>query len=101
MNIRLLPPSNVKNQTVTLSSGRVYRATPGTVLDAPDFDAPHLEANGWFKVAPSGTTAMRPTVASPVPYTLRDDLWFLDTTLGYMIVYDGAAWRNPSTGAAV
>ena len=22
-------------------------------------------------------------------------------TLGYLVVYDGAAWRNPATGAAV
>jgi hypothetical protein len=26
---------------------------------------------------------------------------FFDTTLGYLIKFDGSTWRNPATGAAV
>jgi hypothetical protein len=42
------------------------------------------------------TTATRPTFG-----VNQDGTTILDSTLGYIIVWDGAAWRNPATGAAV
>lgn len=92
MNIRLLPPPNGGNTTV---NGRTYVAAAGATLDVPDFDAQVLSANGWTKVAAQvGATATRPAL----PFQGQT---FHDTTLGYVVVFEGKAWRNPSTGAAV
>ncbi|MDE3176816.1 MAG: hypothetical protein KGM15_12005 [Pseudomonadota bacterium] len=49
---------------------------------------------GWTPIAPSGTTAQRPT-------NVVAGNWYIDTTLSAAIVYDGAYWRNPITSALV
>jgi hypothetical protein len=92
-NIRVLPPVQVASQTQTVN-GRSYTGSPGSVLDVPDFDANVLTANNWTKVAVSGATSARPT--NPAR-----GMFFVDTTLAYVICWDGAAWRNPATGASV
>jgi hypothetical protein len=56
---RLLPPIAVQQQTI-VANGRTYSSTPGHVVDVLDFDATVLTANGWLRVAQSGTTAQRP-----------------------------------------
>ena len=99
MNIRMLGPTNIQMQSMTVN-GRSYSAGAGQPIDVPDFDAGVLEANGWPRVAPSGTTSARPTGTNGL-YGLRPGLEFYDTTLGALIRYDGATWRNPSSGAAV
>jgi hypothetical protein len=62
-----------------------------------------LAANGWVKIAVSGPTSARPTTnESSGPYFVAArGLHFVDTTLGALIVFDGATSRNPITGAAV
>jgi hypothetical protein len=101
MNFRMLPPIAVTAQTMTVN-GRTYAAAPGSALDVPDFDAGALAANGWIKVAPSGPTSARPTpAATGAPYIGGVGSHFYDTTLAQLIVFDGATWRNPATGAAV
>ena len=97
MTQRLLPSSTAKKTTTF--NGRVFTATAGTTQDAPDWDAAELCANGWFNVAGGssagvGTTAQRPTTGLPLGAT------YLDTTTAALIVWDGATWRNPSSGAA-
>ena len=52
-NYRMLPPVAVANQTC-VANGRTYTATPGNVLDVPDFDSGILAANGWIRIALSG-----------------------------------------------
>ena len=90
---RLLPPVEVSHRAITLG-GRTYSASPGSVVDAPDFDSHQLQANGWTLIAAVGTTAGRP---SPAAAGTR----YIDTTLGnVLIVSDGAAWRS-TDGAAV
>jgi len=79
---------------VTSVNGRTYVCSPGSTITVPDFDYGILGANGWVTVAQVGTTAQRPTR----PNTPQ---LFHDTTLGFVIVWEGAAWRNPNTGAAV
>jgi hypothetical protein len=98
----MLPPNAVGQQVVT-ANGRTYSGAPGTYQDVPDFDAAVLMANGWTKAALSGPTSARPTTNANVsaPYTAAAGLDFLDTTLGKVICFDGAAWRDPATGAAV
>ena len=92
-NIRVLPPVQVASASITVN-GRSYTGAPGSVLDVPDFDANVLTANNWTKVAVSGATSARPT--NPAR-----GMFFLDTTLAYMVVFDGSLWRNPATGASV
>jgi hypothetical protein len=53
-----------------------------------------LTANGWLRVGRSSTTATRPT-------DQRVGEMIVDTTLGAVIIWDGATWRNPATGSAV
>ena len=99
MTMRLLPPINPVFQRC-VANGRQYAATPGAVIDAPDWDASILGANGWIAVCRVGTTAQRPTGTadpnSPTPGTQ-----FYDTTLGALIIFDGATWRSPVDGSAV
>jgi hypothetical protein len=91
--IRLLPPLDVKFQTLT-TNGRNHSAAPGVVHDVIDFDADSLGGNGWTRVGEVGATAQRPV--NPARGKL-----FTDTSVGAMIIFDGATWRNPATGAAV
>lgn len=91
----------MKNMTI---NGRVYTVSAGGTVDAPEQDASHLGANGFVRICMSGTTAQRPT-AKAISHGGTDQLYegmlYLDTTLGYIIVYDGGAWRNPASGASV
>jgi hypothetical protein len=92
-NVRLMPPNGVG--TTTVINGRTYTCAGGATLDVPDFDSFSLTASGWVHAAGSvGSTAARP--ANPAPRQT-----FHDTTLNLTIVWDGKAWRNPATGAAV
>jgi hypothetical protein len=104
-NYRMLPPAIVAGQPVTsqqsmVVNGRTYAGTPGSAMDVPDMDGAVLAANGWIKVAASGTTAQRPTSTS-APLRAAPNERYFDTTLGKLIVFDGATWRDPATGSAV
>jgi hypothetical protein len=86
------PPSGGKS---TVVNGRTYNTVAGTPIQAPDFDVPQLEANGWLAVGLTGTTAQRPV--NPPPKTV-----YIDTTLSSLhIVWDGKLWRNTTSGASV
>lgn len=105
MTMRLLPPIGVAYQTIKAHGGRTYTAAPGSVVDAPDQDAFLMMSNGWMcprDVRSSGPTSARPTKL-PAGNSINDapGYTYLDTTLGYAVVFDGATWRNPDTGAAV
>jgi hypothetical protein len=93
--LRMLAPAGPAT-TTTRVNGRAYTGTPGTPIDVPDFDAFALEANGWLTTALHGvgTTAARPLN----PFK---GMVYLDTTLAVPIKYDGANWRNQSSGASV
>lgn len=102
LNIRMLPPVAVGQQTQTVN-GRRYSSAPGVVLDVPDMDATVLAANGWIMCAPSGTTAQRPTTNPNLnpPYVAAPNFEYFDTTLLKLIFWDGTTWRDPVTGSAV
>ena len=93
LTYRFLPPTATVKQSINVN-GRVYSAMPGAAVDVPAMDAGVLGANGWAMVAGSGTTAQRPT--NPFFGQL-----YHDNTVGYVIIWEGAAWRQPSTGSAV
>lgn len=84
-------PSNV-------AARRSYTATPGQTIDATDEeDASTLTSQGFIVIGGSGTTAARPTTTG----LIKPGYFYVDTTLNLVIVWDGANWRNPVTGAAV
>lgn len=102
---RMLPPAVVAGQPVTsqqsmVVNGRAYAGTPGGAIDVPDMDGAVLAANGWIKVAASGTTAQRPTSTS-APVAAAPSVHYFDTSIDKLIVYDGITWRDPATGSAV
>jgi hypothetical protein len=101
-NFRMLPPVATSAQSRTVN-GRTYSATPGSAIDIFDADAETLSANGWTKVALSGPTSARPSPILGVspPYLAAPGFLFLDTTIDELIVFDGANWRNPISGASV
>lgn len=99
MTIRMFPPALPAAGKSTTVNGRTWTAAPGSFVDVPNGDGHSLEANGWIRPgrAPqTGTTAQRPVVtaggANPS---------YNDSTVGALIFWDGAAWRNAFTGAAV
>ena len=92
-NIRLMPAGSGKITTAVVN-GRTYSCALGSTIDVPDFDAFVLGANGWIQVAPVGTTAQRPAKPGVGNF-------FHDTTVGKIIIFEGAAWRDPATGSAV
>jgi hypothetical protein len=98
--IRVLPPVSVATQTMSANT-RAYSANPGQVLDVPAAAAPVLLANGWSWGKPSGPTSSRPPTRLNEPYNAYPGFEYVDTSLGLVIVWDGATWRNPVTGAAV
>jgi len=102
MNIRMLPPVAVPASSIVVY-GRSYVAAPGAFLDVVSGDAAVLGANGWTAVGPVGPTASRPTLnAAGGPYLVAArGMIFVDTTLAKVIQFDGAVWRDPTTGGAV
>jgi hypothetical protein len=103
---RVLPPSNVQKQTMTVGNGsRTITGTPGNVFDIASFDAASLGANGWLDLFDSGPTSARPVagiIMNPgQTTTLSVGAVFLDTSINAIIAWDGAAWRNVLTGASV
>lgn len=94
-NVRVLPPTT--GSTTCTANGRSYSCAVGSFLDVPDFDALVLMSNGW--TSPAGGAQVGTTASRPARPTKGQS--FHDTTLGLVIHFDGANWRNPITGAAV
>jgi hypothetical protein len=103
-------PGNITGGTITGYAGgpnpadpsrRYYTAGPGSFIDAqgmPDCDAAMLVSQGFLLVCASGSTAQRNQLTGT--FFKAGQMW-LDTTLGLIIMFDGVAWRNPVSGAAV
>ena len=79
--------------------GRSYSQTPGLVLDVPDGDAELLFRNQWLVLGQSGPSSARPTTLTPGRFVAQHGDQFFDTTLGKVLSFDGATWRDPATGA--
>lgn len=97
ITVLLHPPVNPAYRALTVN-GRSYVGAPGTPQNIMSADAHVLLANGWLhafstKTCPSGLTTDRP--AAP---TAGDK--FHDTTVGALLIWDGATWRNTITGAS-
>jgi hypothetical protein len=97
MTTRLLPPTNVQQQTI-IANGRSYSSTPGHAVDVLDDDAAVLSANGWLRVAFSGPTTARPTSSLGNGSAPARGAVFYDTSISKIAIWDGATWRSRSTG---
>lgn len=76
-------PITVNNRTYTCAIGASLSTVPAD-------DAAIMIDNGWVLFGRgSGATAARPTGINLKPGML----WY-DTTVGHIIVYDGATWRD-------
>lgn len=94
-NLRVMPPG--AGPTTIQVNGRTYTVANGSTQDVPYCDAIEMTASGWVTPAFDGgvgATALRPAA----PYR---GMLFQDTTVGAVIQWDGATWRNPMTGASV
>ena len=98
--VRLIAPGVVKSGVKHEGSGKTYNDAPGTAVDYEEHIAQRLEANGYTRVAISGTTAQRPTSTVP-PNNVFKGMFYYDTTLTKVIVYDGVVWRDPVNGNSV
>jgi|HubBroStandDraft_2_1064218.scaffolds.fasta_scaffold198539_4 hypothetical protein len=96
--ITVLPPSASGASGATKNSGanpivvngRTYTAALGASLQVPAMDGSVMIENGWTAFGRfSGTTAQRPVA----PNVSRGVLYY-DTTVGHIIVWDGATWRD-------
>ena len=100
--LRMLPPPEVayqvQYQVITSANPLPITGVPGQVKDLPVFIASAM--NNWIGVCEVGTTANRPTVPDPSRQVLRG-LQYIDTTLGKVIMHDGATWRDVLNGNAV
>jgi hypothetical protein len=97
---RAIVGPNAAAVSPVIVNGRAIPASASPVDDT--FEATgSLCGSGWFRVCRVGTTAERPTTSAQEPSPAGISMLFLDTTLGYVIVFDGVAWRNPMTGAVV
>ena len=78
---------------------RSYSATAGGFIDAvgdpSSGDASTLNSQGFVTVGGSGTTAQRPTTAG----FLKAGFIYVDTTILKVVIFDGANFRDPVTGA--
>ena len=102
MTTRILTPSSGPYGFPIPVFDRTYTPTgPGVIFDVPDQDANILGANRWLILGLVGTTAQRPSSKDTTPRQPYAGQEYIDTTLGYLIIHDGASWRNPATGAAV
>ncbi len=95
MTQRMMPPADGLHPAITVN-GRSYTCALGSTIDVPDADATVMRANGWVTATSGGVGA-----TSARPATPNRGQMFHDTTLGFNIVFDGKAWRNPTSGAAV
>ena len=103
MTIRVSPPANnlkgvnpiTVNPTSGNMGGRTYSCAVGSTIDVVDHDAQVLITNGWFNHGTVVTTANRPTAG------ISKGTWLIDSTLGAVIIWDQAQWRNMLTGAVV
>jgi hypothetical protein len=102
MSIRMLP---IGGATATANipsppfpAQRVYSVAPGSFIDVVGDmagDAGALASEGFLPIGTSGPTSGRPT------NNLKPGAIHVDTSLNLVVFWDGAAWRNPLTAAAV
>lgn len=102
LNQRMLAPANMA-RTIS-ANGRTYSVSASGYMDMPAHDAGVAESNGFVAMPAClgvGTSAQRPAANTVSGLKPAKNDTFLDTTLGYVVLFDGVNWRNPISGAVV
>ena len=77
-------------------AGSPYGLPPGT----PNISyGANSAPNGYATAGVGGPSVNRPRSNDPGAVTLQVGTHYLDTSLSACVVWDGATWRNPFTGA--
>ena len=104
MTIRMLGKWSNAGQAPTYW-GATGVAYSGWVIDAGPSDVLALTAAGWTPIAGvNGNQAALPpaqsgsTKSRPLPGAVAAGQTYVDTSLGAVVVWDGAYWRNPLDG---
>jgi hypothetical protein len=109
---RMLPPApGLGKNPVTLPNGTTYSCAVGATIDVLATDCDFLHGNGWVPIghgggrghpeaAQVGPSSSRKTNAGHYAAPLMLGSQHVDTTLGKIVTWDGAAWRD-ITGASV
>jgi hypothetical protein len=93
-------------RTYRLIAGPSTAVAVGTVADVTPHDAMTPTYQGWLPTGLlCGPTSARPTPGADMPAPgncVQAGIAYLDTTLAYVVVSDGAGnWLNPATGEVV
>lgn len=68
----------------------------GTIVQVLEGDEIQISPQGWLRLPGVGATAARPAFGS---YALVPGALFVDTTVGKTVIFDGANWRDVTTGS--
>jgi hypothetical protein len=97
-NLRVMPTATSPNPFTIPGTTRKYTGTVGSFVDVPDFDASILVGAGWVTSTPR-TSQVGATAARPLNPSRNQQ--FLDTTVGAILIADGAGnWLHSVTGVA-
>lgn len=96
---RFIPPATTAamarpgGQPPMSTGGANYAAAAGATVDVPFGNI--TNANLWVDLGPSGPTADRPALNGS-----QAGQHYIDSDLGVVVAWNGAAWINVLTGAA-
>ncbi len=93
-SVQVLPPANGPFAIEVF--GRKFSTTAGTPLTVQTGEAQILAANGWIISTDGGHG---PTSGRPVAPLVNTR--YTDTTVGFLILWDGKVWRKCIDGTAV
>ena len=102
MSIPMMASTTAKAASVggfQLATQRNYPAAGspavGAIVAVLETDEIQMLPNGWMRLPAFGATAARPALNS---YALTPGSLFVDTTVSKTVVWDGANWRDITTG---
>lgn len=98
---RLIATAFLTPSPITCASGRKYSGIPGSVIDVPLGDAENMGGPaGWMRFpGMSGPTSGRPKPNDPDTNAAVVATYYVDTTIGKVVMFDGATWRDVITGS--
>ena len=99
MTMRFLSPATGAASR-TGPDGATWNMSPGRVLDFDPNMADLMRQYGWHPIGFSGGTTDRPAASDTGPNYVKRGTQFFDISVGKILIFDGATWRDPATGAA-
>ena len=97
--IRVLAHDSYPTATIKAPGAAPTTLAAGATSDIPQTSA--AMSSQAVSLCMSGTTAQRPKAGDADVINMQAPTWYIDTTLGKVIVWTGASWRDPLTGGVV